>query len=267
MEKMTSPAPSHVPVIEGIKLCKWFGRVAALKDVDITIERGKVVGLVGDNGAGKSTLIKILSGVHRPDSGELWFEGKKVELNSPRDARKLGIETVYQDLALVETMSIARNFFLGAEPKIRFGFFNLLDGRKMRQATEKMLRDIGITVRSAHQEVSTLSGGERQAIAIGRTMHFGGKVLILDEPTSALSVHETNKVLSYIDEARNRGLSVIFITHNLYHVYPVADKIIVLEHGRKVGDFRKEETSVEELIDIIVHGIRGDRRAVNNANG
>ena len=260
MEKVTASAPSDMPVMQGIKLCKWFGRVAALEDVDITLERGEVVGLVGDNGAGKSTLIKILSGVYRPDSGELRFEGRRVEMDSPRDARRLGIETVYQDLALVETMSIARNFFLGAEPQRRIGPFNLLDTGKMLQSTEGMLRDIGITVRSAHQEVSTLSGGERQAIAIGRTMHFGGKILILDEPTSALSVHETNKVLSYINEARNRGLSVIFITHNLYHVYPVADKIIVLEHGRKVGDFRKEETSVEKLMDIIVHGIEGDRR-------
>jgi ABC-type branched-subunit amino acid transport system ATPase component len=189
MEKVTTSAPSDMPVMQGIKLCKWFGRVAALEDVDITLERGEVVGLVGDNGAGKSTLIKILSGVYRPDSGELRFEGQRVEMDSPRDARRLGIETVYQDLALVETMSIARNFFLGAEPQRRIGLFNLLDTGKMLQATEEMLRDIGITVRSAHQEVSTLSGGERQAIAIGRTMHFGGKILILDEPTSALSVH------------------------------------------------------------------------------
>lgn len=264
MEQVARSNPSDTPVMEGKKLCKWFGRVAALKDVDITLERGEVVGLVGDNGAGKSTLIKILSGVYKPDSGELLFEGRKAELDSPRDARRLGIETVYQDLALVETMSIARNFFLGAEPRKRIGPFNLLDSYKMRQATEEMLKDIGITVRSAHQEVSTLSGGERQAIAIGRTMHFGGKLLILDEPTSALSVHETNKVLSYINEARNSGLAVIFITHNLYHVYPVADKIVVLEHGQKVGDFRKEETSVEQLMDIIVHGIEGDRRSLKN---
>lgn len=264
MEEVTGSAPSDTPVIKGMKLCKWFGRVAALKDVDITLERGEVIGLVGDNGAGKSTLIKILSGVYRQDSGELRIDGRKVELDSPRDARRLGIETVYQDLALVETMSIARNFFLGAEPRKKIGPLNLLDTWKMRKATEDVLMDIGINVRTAHQEVSTLSGGERQAIAIGRTMYFGGKVLILDEPTSALSVHETNKVLTYINEARARGLSVIFITHNLYHVYPVADKIVVLEHGRKVGDFRKEETSVEQLINIIVHGIEGDRRAAGN---
>ncbi len=245
--------------MEGIGLCKHFGRVAALEDVDITIQRGEVTGLVGDNGAGKSTLIKILTGVYRPDGGELWFDGARVEFSSPKGARRLGIETVYQDLALVDDMSIARNFFLGAEPQRRIGILRLLDTHRMRRVTEEALRDIGISVRSAGDEVSVLSGGERQAIAIGRIMHFGGKLLILDEPTSALSVHETNKVLGYIDEARRRGLAVIFITHNLYHVYPVADRIVVLEHGRKVGDFRKEDTCVEDLVQIVAHGVGGVR--------
>ncbi|MCR4401604.1 MAG: ATP-binding cassette domain-containing protein [Firmicutes bacterium] len=243
--------------MQGVGLCKRFGKVTALESVDIAIRRGEVTGLVGDNGAGKSTLIKILTGVYRPDEGELRFEGRKVEFASPKDARKLGIETVYQDLALIENMSIARNFFLGAEPQRRVGILRLLDAKSMRAVTEEALRDIGIRVRSANDEVSVLSGGERQAIAIGRTMHFGGKLLILDEPTSALSVHETNKVLSYIDEARKRGLAVIFITHNLYHVYPVADRIVVLEHGRKVGDFGKDEISVEELVQIVSFGARG----------
>ena len=254
-----SVAPNHAeqgtaPLMEGICLCKRFGKVTALEGVDIAIRRGEVTGLVGDNGAGKSTLIKILTGVYRPDEGELWFEGQRVEFASPKDARRLGIETVYQDLALIENMSIARNFFLGAEPQRKVGILNLLDVRKMRLVTEEALRDIGIAVRSANDEVSVLSGGERQAIAIGRTMHFGGKLLILDEPTSALSVHETNKVLTYIDEVRKRGLAVIFITHNLYHVYPVADRIVVLEHGRKVGDFAKDEISVDELVQIVSYG-------------
>mgnify|MGYP001227060990 FL=1 len=251
-----APGSGAPPLMEGIGLCKRFGKVTALERVDITIRRGEVTGLVGDNGAGKSTLIKILTGVYRPDEGELRFEGRKVEFASPKDARRLGIETVYQDLALIESMSIARNFFLGAEPQRRVGVFRLLDGQKMRVVTEEALRDIGIRVRSANDEVSVLSGGERQAIAIGRTMHFGGKLLILDEPTSALSVHETNKVLTYIDEARKRGLAIIFITHNLYHVYPVADRIVVLEHGRKVGDFGKDEISVEELVQIVSFGAR-----------
>ncbi len=240
--------------MEGIGLCKRFGRVTALEGVDITIERGTVTGLVGDNGAGKSTLIKILTGVYRPDAGELRFEGNPVELASPKDARRLGVETVYQDLALVEEMSISRNFFLGAEPQRKLGPLRLLDTAAMRRITRDVLADIGISVRSADDEVSILSGGERQAIAIGRTMHFGGKLLILDEPTSALSVHETGKVLGYIDEARKRGLAVVFITHNLYHVYPVADKIVVLDHGRKIGDFRKEETSIDGLVQIITFG-------------
>lgn len=246
--------PGAPPLMEGVGLCKRFGKVTALERVDMTIRRGEVTGLVGDNGAGKSTLIKILTGVYRPDEGELRFEGRKVEFASPKDARKLGIETVYQDLALIENMSIARNFFLGAEPQRRVGILRLLDGKKMRVVTEEALKDIGIRVRSANDEVSVLSGGERQAIAIGRTMHFGGKLLILDEPTSALSVHETNKVLTYIDEVRRRGLAVVFITHNLYHVYPVADRIVILEHGRKVGDFAKEEISVDELVQIVSFG-------------
>lgn len=254
MEQVMRQTRKPGPLMEGIGLCKRFGRVAALEDVDITIGRGEVIGLVGDNGAGKSTLIKILTGVYRPDGGELRFEDTPVEFSSPKDARRLGIETVYQDLALVEDMSIARNFFLGAEPQRQIGLLRLLDAQRMRRVTEEVLRDIGISVRSAGDQVSVLSGGERQAIAIGRTMHFGGKLLILDEPTSALSVHETNKVLGYIDEARRQGLSVIFITHNLYHVYPISDRIVVLEHGRKVGDFRKEETSVEELVQIVAFG-------------
>ncbi|MEW6229830.1 MAG: ATP-binding cassette domain-containing protein [Bacillota bacterium] len=260
MEQVISGNHRHgTPLMEGIGLCKRFGRVTALEGVDITIERGTVIGLVGDNGAGKSTLIKILTGVYRPDEGELRFEGSPVEFASPKDARRLGVETVYQDLALVEDMSISRNFFLGAEPQRKFGPFRLLDAAAMRRITREVLTDIGISVRSADDEVSVLSGGERQAIAIGRTMHFGGKLLILDEPTSALSVHETSKVLGYIDEARKRGLAVVFITHNLYHVYPVSDKIVVLEHGRKIGDFRKEETSIDDLVQIITFGATGKR--------
>lgn len=262
MEKVSCQAcqTRQAPLMEAIGLCKRFGRVVALEDVDVTIQSGEVVGLLGDNGAGKSTLIKILTGVYRPDGGELRFEGRPVDFASPKDARRLGIETVYQDLALIENMSIARNFFLGAEPSRRIGGLNLLDMTAMRRVTEEALRDIGIAVRCATDDVCVLSGGERQAIAIGRTMYFGGKLLILDEPTSALSVHETGKVLGYITEARKRGLAVIFITHNLYHVYPVADRFVVLEHGRKVGDLAKDETTVDDLIRIVAYGIEGTRR-------
>ena len=244
----------EVPLLEARHITKCFGKVRALEDVDFTVQHQEVVGLAGDNGAGKSTLIKILTGVYKPDRGELYFEGKPVEFSSPKDARRLGIETVYQDLALVEKMSISRNFFLGAEPVRRIGPLKFLDGRKMTRVTQDILRDIGIrSLRSADQEVSVLSGGERQAIAIGRTIHFGAKLLILDEPTSALSVHETNKVLGYIEEAKRRGLSVIFITHNLYHIYPVSDRIVILEHGKKIGDFKKAEIALEDVIELVAY--------------
>ncbi len=238
--------------MEARGITKRFGSVVALDRVDFHVRRAEVVGLVGDNGAGKSTLIKVLTGYHQPDEGEIWFEGRRVTLASPRQARALGIETVYQDLALVETMSIARNFFLGAEPERRAGGVRWLDRRQMREKTRQALLDLGITsLRSADEDVAVLSGGERQAIAIGRALHFGVKLLILDEPTSALSIKETQKVLGYIEQSRRRGLSVIFITHNLYHVYPVADRIVVLQHGRKVREFQKGETTADELAAII----------------
>jgi simple sugar transport system ATP-binding protein len=243
--------PTH-HLLEARGISKAFGKVQALMGVDFCIGHQEVVGLVGDNGAGKSTLIKIITGVYPPDAGELVFEGRPVRLASPKEARALGIETVYQDLALVEQMSIARNFFLGNEPLRRLGPLGMLDGASMHRVTEQVLREIGITtLRSASQDVGVLSGGERQAIAIGRTMHFGAKLIILDEPTSALSIKETRKVLDYIGEARRRGLSVIFITHNLYHVYPVSDRIVVLDHGRKVGDFARDDVSIDDLVNLI----------------
>ncbi len=249
---MATVAPLAHPLLEARAISKAFGKVQALVSVDFHVGYQEVVGLVGDNGAGKSTLIKIITGVHPPDSGQLFFEGRPVHLASPKEARALGIETVYQDLALVEQMSIARNFYLGNEPIRHVGPLWLLDGATMHRMTEQVLREIGITtLRSALQDVGVLSGGERQAIAIGRTMHFGAKLIILDEPTSALSVKETRKVLDYIGEAKRRGLSVIFITHNLYHVYPVSDRLVVLDHGRKVGDFARDAVSIDDLVNLI----------------
>jgi len=249
---MAPVAPPAHPLLEARGISKAFGKVQALINVDFQVGDREVVGLVGDNGAGKSTLIKIITGVHPPDRGQLFIEGRPVHLASPKQARALGIETVYQDLALVEQMSIARNFYLGNEPTRRIGPLRLLDGTTMHRMTEHALREIGITtLRSASQDVGVLSGGERQAIAIGRTMHFGAKLIILDEPTSALSIKETRKVLDYVNEAKRRGLSVIFITHNLYHVYPVSDRIVVLDHGRKVGDFAREAVSIDDLVNLI----------------
>ena len=246
----------NTPLIEMKDIVKNFGRVYALKGVDFSIGHNEVVGLLGDNGAGKSTLIKTLVGLHQPDKGEMYLEGKRVNFKSPKDARNAGIETVYQDLALIGLMSIARNFFLGREPVINIGPLSLLKKGEMDKIAKEVLRDIGVKVRSVDEAVSFLSGGERQAIAIGRAIYFGAKLLILDEPTAALSVKETRKVLDLILEAKAKGLSVIFITHNIYHVYEVADKLTLLEHGKKVGDFNKKEVTPEEIIDIIAREVQ-----------
>jgi len=244
------------PLVRMVNISKNFGTVQALKNVDFDVGYQEVIGLVGDNGAGKSTLIKILTGVFPPDTGEIYFEGKKVEIRSPKEARDLGIETVYQDLALIPLMSISRNFFLGREPVVQVGPFRFMDKRKMDATVKKVLSEIGINVRSPEEPVAILSGGERQSVAIGRALHFGAKLLILDEPTSALSVRETHKVLDFILEAKERGLSIIFITHNIYHVYSVADRFTILEHGRKVATFKRTEVSAEDIIEIIRSGYK-----------
>ena len=242
-------------LVKMVGISKRFGTVQALKNVDFTVKHQEVVGLVGDNGAGKSTLIKVLTGVCPPDNGEICFEGKKERIDSPRKARDIGIETVYQHLALIDLMSIARNFFLGREPVRKFAkLVNFLDKKKIDKVAKEALKDIGISIRSVDEEVSLLSGGERQAIAIGRAIYLGAKLLVLDEPTAALSIKESHKVLDYVNDARERGLSVIFITHNIYHVYSVADRFTILEHGEKIGDFNKDEVSAEDVIEIVRTG-------------
>lgn len=233
------------------KITKKFGTITALQDVDFGVEKAEVRALLGDNGAGKSTLIKILMGVHQPTSGQIYFEGKPVRIRSPREARETGIEAVYQDLALVNLMSISRNFFLGREMTKKVGLVSFLDGKKMESICRTSLQDIGIEIRSPSERVGSLSGGERQSIAIGRAVHFGVKVLILDEPTSALSVAETRKVLSYIENARERQLAVIFITHNVHQVYQVADSYTVIRQGHNIGTYRKGELSEDDIADLI----------------
>jgi simple sugar transport system ATP-binding protein len=206
---------------------------------------------MGDNGAGKSTLIKILTGVLIPTSGRIFFEGKPVEMRNPSDARALGIETAYQDLALVNLMSIGRNFFLGREPVRPIGPYPWLDVKRIESQTRRSLSDIGIHIRSANEKVGRLSGGERQSVAIGRAVHFGAKLLILDEPTSALSVAESRKVLGYMLNAKERGLSVIFITHNVHHVVQVADRYTVIRHGKNVGTYTRDELTPDDISDLI----------------
>jgi len=242
---------SETPVVHMESIVKRFGTVTALDNVDLTVGRQQVMALVGDNGAGKSTLIKILTGIYMPTSGQIYFEGQPVQIRSPQEARALGIETVYQDLALVNQMSIARNFFLGREPVRQIGPVHWLDMRKMNDQTYLSLRDIGIEIRSPVEKVGKLSGGERQSIAIGRALFFGARLLILDEPTSALSVAETHKVLTYTLNAKERGLSVIFITHNIHHVYQVADAYTIIRHGKRVGTYARAELTPDDIAALI----------------
>lgn len=240
-----------VPVVRMENIVKRFGTITALDGVDFTVDKHEVVGLLGDNGAGKSTLIKVLTGVYTPTSGQIYFEGKKVDIPSPREARALGIETCYQDLALVNQMSITRNFFLGRELPRRLGPITVLDMKGMNDQAREALKHIGIKIRSPQEKVGKLSGGERQSIAIGRARHFGAKLLILDEPTSALSVGETHKVLTYTQNAKERGLSVIFITHNVGHVYQVADRFTIIRHGHLVGNYTRDEVDEQDIADLI----------------
>jgi simple sugar transport system ATP-binding protein len=238
-------------VVEMKNIVKRFGTVEALRGVDFTVEKGKVHALMGDNGAGKSTLIKVLTGVHPPTSGDIYFESKRVTISSPAEARALGIETCYQDLALIPLMSIWRNFFLGREMCTNLGPIKWLHQAEMQRLCREALQDIGIEIRSTTEMVGKMSGGERQSIAIGRAIHFGAKLLILDEPTSALSVGETRKVLNYIENAKAKGLPVIFITHNVGHIYQVSDNYTIIRQGRKVGTYQKGELNQNDIADLI----------------
>ena len=246
------PELENQPVIVDMKnIVKRFGTVEALRGVDFQVRKGEVRALLGDNGAGKSTLIKVLTGLHSLTSGQIIFDNESVQVNSPADARELGIETVYQDLALVPLMSIWRNFFLGRELYSGIGPIKWLHRDAMRDKCREALHDIGIEIRSAEEKVGKMSGGERQSIAIGRAIHFGAKLLILDEPTSALSVAETNKVLSYILSAKAKGLPVIFITHNVNHIYQVSDSYTIIRQGRKVGTYYRGELTQQDIADLI----------------
>ena len=233
---------------------KYFGSVIALKDVSLHVNAGEVTCILGDNGAGKSTLIKILSGVHQHDGGVVRVDGREVSFASPREARHAGIATVYQDLAMVPLMSIWRNFFLGEEPRRGWGPFARFDSRTAKKVSREELNQMGIDVRDTEQTVGTLSGGERQAVAIARAVHFGARVLILDEPTSALGVKQAGIVLRYVVRAAERGVGVIFITHTPHHAYPVGDHFVLLNRGRVIGDHAKGEVTREQLVREMAGG-------------
>ncbi len=239
--------------MEGIH--KWFGKVHALKGVDFEVNKGEVVGLVGDNGAGKSTLIKVISGYHRANEGRIFWAGEEVKLSSPKDSRELGVETLYQEQALAPHLSIARNIFMGREPSAALGF---MDKKTMNTESMDALASIGLHLRSPDVMVSTLSGGERQGVAIARAIHFEAKLVILDEPTIALSVKEVQEVLDFVQELKEKGIAVIFITHNLYHVYSVADRIVVIAHGQELANMQTKDTTVDDISMIIVRGTLGE---------
>jgi simple sugar transport system ATP-binding protein len=247
------------PLVQLEGVSKYFGSVIALKDISMTVGRGEVMCLLGDNGAGKSTLIKTLSGVHPPDEGRVLVEGREVVFTSPRDALDNGIATVFQDLALVPLMSITRNFFMGREPAKGWGPLRRLDFDFANRIARAEMQKIGIDVRDPTQAVGTLSGGERQCLAIARAVYFGAKVLILDEPTSALGVHQASIVLRYVAQAKARGLGVILITHNVHHAYPVGDAFTILNRGRSYGTFRKGEVSREAVLDMMAGGKEMDQ--------
>ena len=236
------------PLIECRHLEKWYSGVHALKDVSLTIQPGEVVGLVGDNGAGKSTLIKILSGVHEPDKGDVLIGGAKVRLRNPKDAMRAGIETIYQYNSMVPTMSIARNLFIGREPlKLSVLGLGLLDQERMRRESVQAIADVDLHLRSPDALVGELSGGQRQGVAIARAMHFKSKLLILDEPTNHLSVKETDKVIGFVKGLKDQGLTGIFISHNMQHVFQSCDRVVAMARGEIVFDRPVAEASLEEI--------------------
>jgi simple sugar transport system ATP-binding protein len=242
------------PLLEVRAISKYFGNVIALKDVSTVVNSGQVTCVLGDNGAGKSTFIKILSGVHEHSEGELLLEGQPTRFGSPRDAKDAGIATVFQDLATVPLMAIWRNFFLGSEPTKGTGPLRRIDIKQAKSVMHDEMAKMGIDVRDPDQMVGTLSGGERQAVAIARAVYFGAKMLILDEPTSALGVKQSGVVLRYIVQARNHGLGVIFITHNPHHAWPVGDRFVVLNRGRMLGSWDKGGISRDELVKMMAGG-------------
>jgi simple sugar transport system ATP-binding protein len=239
-----------VPLVRLTDAGKSYGSIIALSGISLEVSAGEVTCVLGDNGAGKSTLIKIIAGLHRPTTGSYEVEGEPVHFSSPREALERGIATVYQDLAVVPLMPVWRNFFLGNEkrrgPRMDIPF--------MKRICQKELLDMGIDLRDVEQPIGTLSGGERQCVAIARAVYFGAKVLILDEPTAALGVKQSGVVLKYIIQARERGLGVIFITHNPHHAFPVGDRFLLLNRGRSIGSYAKEQITRDELTGLMAGG-------------
>ncbi|MBA7527952.1 Fructose import ATP-binding protein FrcA [subsurface metagenome] len=239
-------------LVSMVEIQKSFGKVEVLKSVNFEVGHNEIVGLVGDNGAGKSTLIKILTGVHQPNGGEIYFKGEKITIHSVERSRELGIETVYQEQALSEQQTMWRNIFMGREITDKLGFLKI---KQQRRETEKILREqMGFTSKAINTEsiVKYLSGGEKQGIAIGRSLYFDADLIILDEPTMGLSLAETKKALDFVRNIKDIGKSAIFISHNIYYVYPVADRFVILDRGNVAGRFLKTEITQDELVEKMV---------------
>jgi simple sugar transport system ATP-binding protein len=251
MDATPLPAPASAApdaIIAVRNLHKWYSGVHALKGVSLDIRRGEALGLVGDNGAGKSTLISILSGLHQADEGEILIEGRPAAIRNPREAMELGIETIYQYNSMVPIMSIARNMFIGREPlKWSLGGIGWLDERRMREDSVRAIADVDLHLRSPDALVGELSGGQRQGVAIARAMHFRSKVMILDEPTNHLSVKETAKVIGFVRSLREQGVTAVFISHNMHHVFACCDRVVAMALGQVVLDKPVGETSIDEV--------------------
>ncbi len=240
-------------LVETKNITKRFGGLTAVNKVSFGVEAGEIVAVLGDNGAGKSTLIKMISGVHQPDGGQIFFQGKEVDIHSPMDALSMGIETIYQDLALAENMNVYSNIFLGREKtKKAWGIFDVLDSQYMYDESLGVLDKLNIKIPSLRNNVRTLSGGQRQAVAISRSIYWNAKFLIMDEPTAALGVAQQHLVLDLVKSLKDHGLGIIIISHQMHDVFAVADRLIVMRRGEKVGDLKKEETNPDEVVNLIV---------------
>jgi simple sugar transport system ATP-binding protein len=246
------------PTLQVKEISKHFGGLTAVDQVSLEIYPGEVVGLLGDNGAGKSTLIKLISGVYKPDSGQIFFEDKEANYSSPLEARQHGIETIYQDLALCENLDATANIFLGREPlKRRLGVFRTVDRAKMLTESRQVLQQLDIRIPNLRRPIRQMSGGQRQAVSIARAVYWNARLMIMDEPTAALGVPEQRKVLQLVRTLRERGVPVIVISHNMQDVFEVADRIVVMRRGRKVGERLTHQTNTNEIVSLMVGAEQG----------
>jgi D-xylose transport system ATP-binding protein len=252
------------PLLQLRSITKSFGSVQALTDVDFDVRNGEVMALVGDNGAGKSTLVKCIAGTHTPDSGEILFDGQEVHISTPKDASRLGIEVVYQDLALCDNLDVVQNMYLGRE----LNRFEILNEPAMEQNTAKTLKSLAVTtIKSIRQPVATLSGGQRQSVAVAKAVQWNSKLVVLDEPTAALGVAQTEQVLALVRRLGEQGLAVVIISHNLHDIFETADRITVLRLGRNVGVFERRKTTQQEVVEAITAGVATKIAGIPASNG